>query len=608
MIPYRTLFSRAAFALLPALLAACGGIGLPEAVRTGGTGSPKAAVASGPITGLGGIVVNGVRYDESGARVTINGSADRPVSELQLGMMVEVVGEVDAATRTGKAASVNATALLSGPAGTVDLARAEIVVLGQRVEVKPATSLQGASSLASVQPGDTVVVYGFWDYFGGHVDATRLEVRPASAPPPTTILGRLSSVSGTRVQIGSLAVETAGAAIANLPGGLVAGTYVEVRGTLEAGGVLRAASVTGRAEISPVEGALTEIEGYVTEFAGLASFKVLGLPVNATSARLAGLAGALAAGALVEVEGQVVQGVLVATLVDVKSGLAQPATPQPITVKGPVSDFVSASSFRVLDQPVDASGAVFTGGTAANLANGRTVEVTGLVSGNVLVASAVVFNDPPPPEGSRLAVIGAITSFVSPASFVVNGQPVVTTAGTVYGGGTVADLANGRIVTVDGMLFAGVLTAWSVVFQPVAPPAAVTLTGIITDFLSAASFKVNNQAITTTGATAYREGTAAGLANGRRVTIEGLLAGGVVTATTITFSDPPPVAEDAEVEGTIQVFVSVANFTVKGQVIDATNARYSGGRATDLAKGLKVHAKGPVKQGVLQARTLQIDD
>lgn len=607
MISIRSLLSRAALALAPALLAACGGIGLPEAVRTGGTGSPKVAVSAGPITGLGGLVVNGVRFDETGARVTINGVADRAVSELQLGMMVEVVGEVDAATRTGKASSVTATALLSGPAGAVDLARDEIIVLGQRVEVKPGTSLQGASSLASVRTGDAVVVYGFWDYFGGHVDATRLEVRPAAAAPPTTIIGRLSSVAGTRVQIGSLVVETAGAAIANLATGLAAGAHVEVRGVLEAGGVLRAATVSGRAEISPVEGALTEIEGYVADFAGLASFKVLGLPVNASAARVEGQAGALAAGALVEVEGQVVQGVLVATVVEVKAGVSQPAAPQPITLKGTISDFVSASSLRVLDQTVDASAAAFTGGTAANLANGRAVEVTGLVRGNVLLASAVAFTDPPQPEGSRLAVSGAITAFVSASNFVVNGQPVTTVPGTVYVGGGVADLGNGRLVTVDGMLNAGVLTATSVVFQPVAQPAAVTLTGVIADFLSATSFKVNNQPITTTGATAYREGTAAGLANGRRVTIEGALAAGVVAASTVTFSDPPPTAEDAEVEGIIQVFVSVSNFTVKGQVIDATNARYSNGRPADLARGLKVHVKGPVQQGVLLARTCEID-
>jgi hypothetical protein len=593
---------------LPVLLGSCGGGGLAEVVRTGGTGSPKAlTVSSGVISGLGGIIVNGVRFDESGALVTINGAANRAVSELQLGMVVEVTGEIDSATQTGKASTIVATALLSGPAGAVDTANGEITVLGQRVEVKSGTVLQGASALSSVNPGEAVVVYGFWDYQAGHIDATRLELRPAVSAPSTVLIGKIGAVTGTRFQVGALTVESAGATVSNLPAGLAAGIYVEVRGLLDSAGILRASAVTGRSEFSPVEGALTELEGYVTDFTGAGQFKVLGAAVNGASARVTGLSGALANGALVEVEGQVVQGVIVATLIDVKAAAQQPPPPVTITVSGVISDFVSASSFRVLDQTVDASRATFSGGTAADLANGRAVEVTGIVNGNVLVAGTVAIVVPPAVEGTRLTVSGAVELFVSPTNFRVNGQAVITTAGTIYTGGNVADLANGRRVDVDGLLTNGVLTAWYITFQPVVTVSTVTLSGVITDFVSPSSFKVNNQAIATNAATVYEEGTAAGLANGRRVTIVGLLANGVVSATRVSFADSAPATEDAEVEGAIQAFVSVSNFTVKGQVIDASAAVFSNGKPTDLAKGLVVHVKGPVVQGVLKARTLSID-
>ena len=595
----------AALLAAAALVAACDLS--PQVVRTGGTGSPtKAAVASGPITGLGGIVVGGVRFDESGAEVTINGAANRPVSELALGMIVEVRGEIDAIARTGKASTVVATALIAGPVAAVDPVAGEIVVLGQRVEVFPDTALQGSSSLAGIRAGDAVVVYGFWDYFAGHVDATRLEIAP-SAAAAATIIGKVGEVTGTRLRLGALVVESAGAAVTGLDGGIASGRYVEIRGTLDAAGILRAASVASRIEFDPVEGAQTEIEGYVTDFAGLGSFRVLGLPVNGAGARLEGAVASFANGALVEVEGRVEGGVLVATVVDVKAGALQPSAPVPVTLQGAISDFVSVSSFRVNDQAVDAGAASFAGGAAADLANGRTVQVTGIVAGDVLRASGVVFPPPAVVEGARFAVDGAIEAFASPMNFRVNGLPVSASAGTGYSGGSVADLANGRRVHVDGLLASGVLAAWTITFQPIEVVTTVTLSGVVSDFVSPASFRVNNQAIAADSLTAYQGGTAASLANGRMVEVQGRLAAGVVTATLVRFPEPPESGGSAEVEGRITDFVSVASFKVQGQLIDATAATYSHGGPADLVNGLKVHVKGPVSQGVLKAKTVEID-
>lgn len=600
-------FARLVALLVAAVLAASCGIE-PQAVRTGGTGSPRSAVASGTITGLGGIVVNGVRFDESGATVTINGAANRPVSDLALGMVVEVRGEVDVATRTGRAATVVATALLSGPIAAVDAAAGEITVLGQRVEVFADTALQGASSLSSVRSGDPVIVYGFWDYFAGHVDATRLEIVPGAAGGQATIIGKVSETNGTRFKIGALVVEAAGAAITGLETGIATGRYVEVLGVLDAAGILRATSVASRLEFDPVEGALTEIEGYVTDFEGVARFRVLGLPVNGAGAQLSGVAANLANGALVEVEGRVEQGVLVAARIDVRAGALQPSAPVPVTLQGAISDFVSASSFRVNGQAVDAGAAAFTGGTAGELANGRNVQVTGVVAGDVLRASAVLFVAPVVAEGTRYAVDGAIEAFVSPASFRVNGQVISATAGTGYSGGSVADLANGRRVHVDGLLAGGILTAWTISFQPIEVVTTVALSGVVSDFISPASFRVNNQAITADSLTTYEDGSASSLANGRRVDVTGRLSGGVVTATRIVFREPPESGENAEVEGRITDFVSVSNFRVQGQLIDASAATYSHGGPATLANGLKVHVKGPITAGVLKAKTVEIDN
>jgi hypothetical protein len=61
------------------LLLSCGGGG-PAIVGIGSGGS--GGITSGPITGFGSVIVNGVKFDDTAARVTIDGVPDRPVSEL----------------------------------------------------------------------------------------------------------------------------------------------------------------------------------------------------------------------------------------------------------------------------------------------------------------------------------------------------------------------------------------------------------------------------------------------------------------------------------------------------------------------------------------------
>ena len=79
-----------------ALLGACGGGGGDTAgVGTGGTGS----FSVGTVTGFGSVFVNGIRYEDNGARlvdddgtVKVLGTDDNP---LKVGMVVEVTGSVD---------------------------------------------------------------------------------------------------------------------------------------------------------------------------------------------------------------------------------------------------------------------------------------------------------------------------------------------------------------------------------------------------------------------------------------------------------------------------------------------------------------------------------
>ncbi len=596
-----------------ALLAGCSGSNAVQVVGTGGTGMPQVApiVAQGPITGFGSLIVNGHRFDESGATVTINGVENRPVSELGLGMTVVVRGELAEGAAVATAKSVVATAVTVGGLQSVDLASGTLAVSGQTVRVGPGTALQGASSLAGLKAGDALTVYGLRNPLTAAIDATRLELVPPGTVVTTRILGMVAALSGTRFRLADQEVESAGATLVNLPGGLANGRFVEVEGPLPApGATLAATRIEGRSQLDLADGARVEIEDFITDFAGTASFRVLGAPVNAANAIVTGgTAASLANGVRVEIEGTVAGGVIAAALVEIRALPTQLPPETPIAVEGTISDFVGPASFRVREQVIDASGAAYTGGTAAELANGRLVRAAGVQRGTTLVAATLAFLAPPEPEGTPLAVSGAITDFSSPASFRVNGQAVTTNANTAFVDGTAASLANGRIVDVEGRAVSGVLVAAVVAFRPDPPPPPqpqpVELRGVITDFASATSFRVNNQPITTTAQTTYDDGRASDLANGREVKVTGTLLAGLVTATRIEFESSG--GEQAEVEGAISAYVSIANFTVKGQVIDASAAVFENGSPAKLAVGRKVHVKGPVAGGVLKAATLSME-
>jgi Domain of unknown function (DUF5666) len=92
-------------------------------------------------------------------------------------------------------------------------------------------------------------------------------------------------------------------------------------------------------------------------------------------------------GVKVEVYGTLVNGQLIASKVEIKNRDGEVRS----SVRGVVSEFVSASNFRVNGQKVDASTARYSEGTAADLANGKALEVRGAVNEGVLKAAEVKF-------------------------------------------------------------------------------------------------------------------------------------------------------------------------------------------------------------------------
>jgi Domain of unknown function (DUF5666) len=355
--------------LLAALtvLASCGG-----GVGSGGTGTGATTnYAEGPISGLGSIIVSGVRFDDVSAEVQDLDGNRRGREELRLGMTVEVESGTIEFNNSGSG-SVNASASatrirfeseLQGLVGRVDVADSSFTILGQRVTVDPTTVFDERlpAGLAGLQVNQPVEVYAVFDGALQRYRATRVE--------PSTV------IAGLRLRgIYSYASAT------DVPANLAVGSYVRLRLAPE---LLRTAWVVTRfgAALSLLpDSDGSRLEGLITRFTSSSSFEVNGRAVDASGATLNG-SGSLGVGVRLEVEGSIRGGVIRATKLSIKSDgdisdrgfdLFGPIT----VVNTPPGSIV----VRGLTISTTRSDLRFDDGTAADLAVGRRVEVRAQLS------------------------------------------------------------------------------------------------------------------------------------------------------------------------------------------------------------------------------------
>ena len=118
----------------------------------------------------------------------------------------------------------------------------------------------------------------------------------------------------------------------------------------------------------------------------------------------------------------------------------------------------------------------------------------------------------------------------------------------------------------------------------------VELEGEIDSFTSVTDFSLSGQAVITDENTEFKHGSAQDLALNISIELEGTLTdAGVVIASEIEFAE----AEEVEVSGLIEGFVSPAEFMVNGQAVSTDeNTEYKDGSVSLLAEGLNVEVEG----------------
>ena len=389
----RLLLAQVAFAT--ALVTGCGGGGSSVSGSVApGTGS----FAAGPITGFGSVIVNGVRFDDSNARVSDDDGSASSKDNLKLGMTAEVHGGAISDDGTGpKATATDITfgAALVGPVASIDAAAKSLVILGQTVLVLDTTVFEErlVGGLAGITIGMLVEMHGQLDARTGVYTATR--IGPTLALRGYKIRGIVANLDTTAktFTMGGTLISYAGVTDvpADLANGILLGVHLQ---TVQVGGAWVATRLGGGPRVDNADAA--RLEGTITAFTSTAQFSVNGIPVDASKAEFEGGTTGIVLGAQVEVKGTSSNGVVVATSVSVETH--ETVRAKGFELHGAVTAIDTTAQTFVLREVTVSYGSAsveFIRGTAAQLAVGVQLEVRGTLSpdGTQLQATRIAFGD-----------------------------------------------------------------------------------------------------------------------------------------------------------------------------------------------------------------------
>jgi len=402
-----------AAALIALTLAACGGGG--DSGGTGGTASSGASSYSGTVSGLGSIVVNGVRFSTSGADTADGDDPSKAFAKpFGLGTTVTVTGSVDDAAGTGTATSITVHGGARGLVSAIDTVNKTFKVAGQVIQVSSTTVFDGTSSgfgfdfIANASTAVYVEAFGVLDAATGTLQATRVEEKTQAD------------------------VTAEGYAVRGLVSGLNTSTHVFDL-TLRTG-LIAHVSYVQDANVKPAASLLTDGAGV----------RILMDATNATALASAttGTVNVTAAKVIVKREKQS-DGIKAALIGAIKTISSDRKT---WTIGDATVDVSQSPELHGLD--------------LATVTTGTLVKVKGTFANGVLVAKEVTSKtyDDQHAEGVKLfGLVSASTaaSGGNPATFVVQGVTV-----TIAGSSSLTLPTNGSYVEVKAQADAsGVLTA-----------------------------------------------------------------------------------------------------------------------------------------------------
>lgn len=309
----------------------------PEGGSVAGIGG-SGYVSSGSVSGFGSVFVNGVEFETDSATFDVDGVSGTQ-SDLAIGMVVRVNGTINDDGITGTASSISFDDELQGPVSAVGISDADgikrsITILGVTVivdsgsttfdidtdNVPPATVFD----FTNIALDNNIEVSGFFDT-NGNLQATRVELKELIFNPAGSIVeieGVITNyVNNSNFKIGTITVDATTATLDDLPNGLANNLLVEAKGTLDAGYTMLTASKIEGEDDSAEDTEEFEIEGIMTDYDSInQTFNIDGLTVDASNASKEPATLILENDLRVEVEGAIINGVLIAKEIESEGG------------------------------------------------------------------------------------------------------------------------------------------------------------------------------------------------------------------------------------------------------------------------------------------------
>ena len=275
-------------------------------------------------------------------------------------------------------------------------------------------------------------------------------------------------------------------------------------------------------------------------------------------------------------------------------------------VVGPVSS-VDLANRRVIVLPLTMQidqNTIFEGlSSLASLSAGMRVEVYGLPQQESKTVLATRLISLPAASGAPVELLGTATS-VSAFQFTLQGvtvstgtlASVTTPTGIVPGTSSIVENARVRAagnysVGSNSMVASQVVTGIPLIRND---NTNIVLDGIVQSVGANGRFRLNETDVETTAA------NAATATIGSRVQVKGVKTAGVLVATDFRRIGAGERLQYV-VQGEIANLVSAANFSVRGESINASAATFVGGTAADLINGRTVRIKAQATAGRLEA-------
>lgn len=279
--------------------------------------SDNEAVASrGVITGFGSVYVNGRKYHTGGTRFRVDDESGDE-DDLRLGMIVTVYGYHD--DDGYHADRIIYDNELKGPVASIQIIDGNsktLTILGQAVLVTRDIRIDDDGNLTydTIAPGDVLEVSGYVS--DTQLIATHIELQDDDE---IEIKGVIENLTDTTFEIRGFPVSYDDTTELEHINHLEEGLFVEVEGRLDmAGTTLIAEEIEAEDDHFDGHGEI-ELHGVISGFNDEnMTFMVQGQMVDASSAELEPTALVLADGLLVEVEGRVSGGVLIADEVELE--------------------------------------------------------------------------------------------------------------------------------------------------------------------------------------------------------------------------------------------------------------------------------------------------